>query len=333
MQILGCQISKISPHMNTKISLVVPMYGVEAYIERCLQSIYANPEAKKCIEVILIDDGSPDKSSQIAQRWIASNSITNARIISQENRGLGGARNTGLRNAKSPWIWFIDSDDEILPNSLNNILKRLDTNLDFIAFNYLLLPKNIRGFDVSKSYECVPVESIASRYAINSPCFNVYRVDFLKNNGLWFREKFLHEDNEMAIRVLYSAKKISFYPLIIYKYYLSNASSITNTPVTRKKINDLLEHFKTYTSLYTKIPNREKKVAIQQINQIPIHWLFKYAELSTDTMRVFINESIIKNRHIILNSINRMYLKYQFGIWLKIFFLCLKRGKLKFSRT
>lgn len=318
MQILGCQISKISPRMNPKISLVVPMYGVESYIERCLQSIYANPEAKDCIELILIDDGSPDKSSQIAQRWITSNSITNARIISQENRGLGGARNTGLRNAKSPWIWFIDSDDEILPDALNNILKRLDTSLDFIAFNYLLLPEIQLGFNVSEPIECVPVEVVARNFIINSPCFNVYKTNFLRSNELWFREKFLHEDNEMAIRVLSYAKDISFYPIVIYKYYLSNASSITNTPVTQKKINDLLEHFKTYTSLCREITNRKKKIAIQQINQIPIYWLFKYEEISKGILKNYINKSIIQKRREILRSISLLSWKYRLGVWLKI---------------
>lgn len=325
MQILGCQISKISPHMNPKITLVVPMYGVESYIERCLQSIYANPEAKECIEVILIDDGSPDKSSQIAQRWIASNSITNARIISQENRGLGGARNTGLRNAKSPWIWFIDSDDEILPDSLNNILKRLDSSLDFIAFNYLLLPQNQPGFNVSEPLECVPVELVACNFIINSPCFNVYKTDFLRNNRLWFREKFLHEDNEMAIRVLSSAKDISFYPIVIYKYYLSNASSITNTPVSQKKIKDLLEHFKTYTSLSRKISNKKKKIAIQQINQIPIYWLFKYEEISKGVLKNYINKSLIRHRREIFNSISLLSWKYRLGVWLKIKLLYIKK--------
>ncbi len=325
MQILGCQISKISPRMNPKISLVVPMYGVESYIERCLQSIYANPEAKDCIELILIDDGSPDKSSQIAQRWITSNSITNARIISQENRGLGGARNTGLRNAKSPWIWFIDSDDEILPDALNNILKRLDTSLDFIAFNYLLLPEIQLGFNVSEPIECVPVEVVARNFIINSPCFNVYKTNFLRSNELWFREKFLHEDNEMAIRVLSYAKDISFYPIVIYKYYLSNASSITNTPVTQKKINDLLEHFKTYTSLCREITNRKKKIAIQQINQIPIYWLFKYEEISKGILKNYINKSIIQKRREILRSISLLSWKYRLGVWLKIKLLYLKK--------
>ncbi|MEZ3598038.1 MAG: glycosyltransferase [Paramuribaculum sp.] len=311
--------------MNPKISLVVPMYGVESYIERCLQSIYANPEAKDCIELILIDDGSPDKSSQIAQRWITSNSITNARIISQENRGLGGARNTGLRNAKSPWIWFIDSDDEILPDALNNILKRLDTSLDFIAFNYLLLPEIQLGFNVSEPIECVPVEVVARNFIINSPCFNVYKTNFLRSNELWFREKFLHEDNEMAIRVLSYAKDISFYPIVIYKYYLSNASSITNTPVTQKKINDLLEHFKTYTSLCREITNRKKKIAIQQINQIPIYWLFKYEEISKGILKNYINKSIIQKRREILRSISLLSWKYRLGVWLKIKLLYLKK--------
>lgn len=311
--------------MNPKISLVVPMYGVESYIERCLQSIYANPEAKECIEVILIDDGSPDKSSQIAQRWIASNSITNARIISQENKGLGGARNTGLRNAKSPWIWFIDSDDEILPDSLNNILKRLDSSLDFIAFNYLLLPDNRLGFNVSESIEYVPVEEVACKFIINSPCFNVYKADFLRNKELWFREKFLHEDNEMAIRVLSYAKNISFYPIVIYKYYLSNASSITNTPVSQKKIKDLLEHFKTYTSLSRKISNRKKKIAIQKINQIPIYWLFKYEEISKGVLKKYINKSLIRNRREIFNSISLLSWRYRLGVWLKIKLLYIKK--------
>lgn len=299
--------------MKPELTLVIPMYRVENYIERCLDSIYANPEAITSTEVILIDDGSPDRSAEVAQNWIDNNKIGNARIVHQENRGLGGARNTGLREAKSQWIWFIDSDDEITPDSLSYILPRLNSSLDFITFDYIHLPQNIVGYGYNKTHTFIPPEKIASLVTLNSPCFNIFRTGFLRDNDLWFKEKFLHEDNEFAIRVNFMAKLIAFYPIAIYKYYTTNGGSITNS-ISKKKIDNLLEHFEVFQTLLNEHPSRLQRKAMQRINTVALVWLLHCLKTDNEEVRLYAQKQIAKQRSRLRRAVSMMPLRFQLSV-------------------
>lgn len=312
----GSIVSETLRRLSPELTIVVPMYGVEKYIGRCLDSIFANPHARTKSEVLLIDDGSPDNSSQVAMDWIKLHHVTNVSIISQENKGLGGARNTGLRLASGKWIWFVDADDEIMPDAIENITCRLNPSLDFITFEFFFLPQNTLGYGYAHAHDCISPEVLASRITLNSPCFNIFRVNFLRDNDLWFKEKFLHEDNEFAIRVNFRAKQVAFYPIVIYKYYTANGGSITNTTVSPKKIDDLLAHFKTYKSLLKERPSRLQHRAMQQVNVVPTIWLLKYLKCGTLENRVYARRQIIKHRFTIRRSASLMPLRYQLSIWM-----------------
>ena len=136
--------------MNSpKLSIILPIYNVEKYIIRCLSSIFANDFKQDDIELLLVDDASPDGTIKRALAWLSTRNASNFRIIRQENKGLGGARNTGIRNASAPWLWFIDSDDEITPNAIPMILSRLNDKLDFITFNYISRPGDTTGYNLT----------------------------------------------------------------------------------------------------------------------------------------------------------------------------------------
>ena len=94
-----------------QLSIVIPIYNVEKYLYTCLLSIMTQDIPLTDYEVILINDGSSDGSLVIAERFAAQ--YSNIRLISQENRGLSGARNRGIEEAQGEYIWFIDSDDYI----------------------------------------------------------------------------------------------------------------------------------------------------------------------------------------------------------------------------
>lgn len=302
--------------MKPKLSLVLPMYNVEQYIARCLDSIYANPESASEIEVLIIDDGSPDRSAIVAQQWIDSRGVTNARIIQQENRGLGGARNTGIREASSPWIWFIDSDDEITSDAILNILSRLNPTLDFITFEFLRIPQNSLGYGLTKEYNQIPPDVLANQIVLNSPCFNIYQVDFLKEQNLYFREKFLHEDNEFAIRVNFRARQIAYFPIVIYKYYTTNGDSITNT-LSPHKVPNLLSHFDTYNELLKQSPSKQQKKAMQVINKVPLAWLLNALKFGTKQERRTTGLLIKHNRARLRQSISMLPLKLKLKVWIQ----------------
>ena len=132
------------------LTFVVPCFNVENYVQRCLDSIYAYGISENQFEVLCVNDCSPDGTSAILER--NKKRHPNLRIVDHEtNRGLGGGRNTGIREAKGLYLWFVDSDDEIVGNWVSGALsKAVDNNLDVLCFNYLridddgkLLSRNI----------------------------------------------------------------------------------------------------------------------------------------------------------------------------------------------
>ena len=102
------------------LSIIIPVYKVEKYIKRCLDSIYNQRVEEHCFETIVVNDGSPDNSGAIVRQYMAEH--INCRLINQENQGLSVARNTGLDHAKGEYIWFVDSDDWLTKDSLSIVL-------------------------------------------------------------------------------------------------------------------------------------------------------------------------------------------------------------------
>lgn len=106
-----------------RLSIIIPIYNVEKYIERCINSIFEQNLASEDYEVLLIDDETPDQSGEIAKK--ITESRDNYHYIFQKNKGLGGARNTGILHAKGNYILFLDSDDWLDRNSISELLNEV----------------------------------------------------------------------------------------------------------------------------------------------------------------------------------------------------------------
>lgn len=104
------------------ISVIVPVYNVKSYLSACLDSIL-NQDFDS-YEIVVVDDGSTDGSGELAEQY-ASRHTDKIRVLHQENQGLGGARNTGIKDAKGEYVAFIDSDDWIKPNMLSTLWKEI----------------------------------------------------------------------------------------------------------------------------------------------------------------------------------------------------------------
>lgn len=115
-----------------KVSIIVPIYNVEQYIEECLNSIYNQELAD--FEVLCIDDKGNDKSIEKVRKFVSINNITNLKIIEHnENKGISEARNTGIKNAKGKYICFLDSDDMLIKGGLKQLIEQAEKNdLDII---------------------------------------------------------------------------------------------------------------------------------------------------------------------------------------------------------
>lgn len=119
-----------------KLSIIIPIYNVESYLKRCLDSI-VNQNSNN-IEVIMINDGSTDNGPIIAEQY--SRQYENFYLINQENKGLSGARNTGISASKGDYLWFVDSDDYIANDAVDKILDAIEVSkADIIATNVVVI--------------------------------------------------------------------------------------------------------------------------------------------------------------------------------------------------
>ncbi len=124
-----------------KVSIAVPIYNVEQYLERCLESL--TRQTWENTEILLIDDGSPDGCPQICDRWAERDS--RIRVIHKENAGLGMARNTAIENATGEYICFFDSDDYIAPETVEHAVKRaLETDADTVVYGVSVMDSDLR---------------------------------------------------------------------------------------------------------------------------------------------------------------------------------------------
>jgi glycosyltransferase involved in cell wall biosynthesis len=182
--------------MRPKLSVVVPIYNVEKYLCKCVDSIIS--QEMQDFELILVNDGSSDNSEEIANEY--SKQDNRIKVIHKENGGLSSARNTGINLAKGEYVCFIDSDDWIKENTFSLLVQILNENpnIDIIAFKACLLKegKPLRKYNNSGNISTIEFDKInIGRFYDNffrnygySACNKVYRLDIIKKNNIRFLE-------------------------------------------------------------------------------------------------------------------------------------------------
>lgn len=259
------------------ISIVLPVYNVRNYIKRCLNSILSQINSNNInnLELIIVDDESPDDSILLAETMLKSVDIKpRYKIIHQKNKGLGGARNTGIKNASGEYIWFVDSDDEIILNSISRLSQYNKKDDDLIVFDIKEVDKTGLVKDSFLYTENIFHESNleVSKYFIPTQAWRIlYRRKFLLENNLFFREKFLHEDSEFNMRAFIYANSLSYLHETFYMYYTSNNNSIMNN-ISLKNIQDVFSYFDT-AKLIESSPDFSnlKKIILNKYILLAIH--------------------------------------------------------------
>lgn len=217
-----------------KITIIVPVYNVEKYlgeaIESAIQQTYQN------LEIILIDDGSKDSSGQICDSYAKKDN--RIKVFHQENKGLSGARNTGLKNATGKYIMFLDSDDKFTLNACQTMYDFIEkTHADYAIGDYInmdedgtlwenpVFKKNIyHEFKLSiKDYE-------QSFYIMNSGVWNkIFRKSFLDSLAIQFVERIPAEDAVFTTYCFIKSKNVYYIPEIVYEYRQRYSDSISNS--------------------------------------------------------------------------------------------------------
>ncbi|BAB80207.1 glycosyltransferase [Clostridium perfringens] len=228
-----------------KVSIIIPIYNVENYLDKCLDT--AVNQTLGCIEIIGIDDGSTDKSRDILNKYAKKYSFI--KIINKENGGLSSARNTGIINAKGEYIYFLDSDDYIEYDSMKICYEIATKNkLDIVSFDAESFvdgegfTKKLKKYDrkdildgnikMGCEYFC---ELIKNKCYTASACLNFYRREFLIDNNLFFYDGILHEDELYTVKAYTLANKVRYIP---YKLYFRRlrSNSITTQSISEKHL-------------------------------------------------------------------------------------------------
>lgn len=215
---------------SIKLSVIIPVYNVEKYIKRNIDSLVALKDAN--IELIYVDDGSPDQSVAIIEQYREKDN--RIKLLRQKNGGLSAARNAGIDMAKGEWILFVDGDDWIDAGLLENMLAMVESPNDIIWGTYEVVNENRKIKESSKCENaCIGLVKNGIEWMIQEkvmfvPCIYLYKADLIKHNRVYFPLGFLHEDMEFIPEIFYYAKSVKYVGIPFYKY-VDREGSISNT--------------------------------------------------------------------------------------------------------
>ncbi|MGN1277202.1 MAG: glycosyltransferase family 2 protein [Floccifex sp.] len=233
---------------NICISVIIPVYNVEKYIQSCIKSVI--DQTYSDIEILLVDDGSTDKSGIICDEYAACDSrIT---VVHQKNAGLSAARNRGISEASCDYITFIDSDDYIAPDYIERLYRGLlESNAQICICDYKKVDEEIEIEGLGYSCDITgALVKLSNKQALE----NVYTgdfhgVDFISvaklydkrlflDNGISFPVGKIHEDAFTTYKLLYLSERISYVDKEMY-FYRIRRGSITTSAFSIKKLDKL----------------------------------------------------------------------------------------------
>ena len=214
------------------VSIVIPVYKVAAYIGDCLESVWR--QSYPSLEVILVNDATPDDSMAQAAPWIEKlRGRFEVKVVNHEqNRGLSAARNTGMKEATGDWIYFLDSDDEITPDCIELMVAEVvkHPDVDFVIGNVKFVGTSW-NFPLKCASYVIGNDAILHDYTTHKwymmACNHLYKTAYLLQNNLYFKEGLLHEDELYSFQVATTAQAMAAVYEETYIYKVRSVSSIT----------------------------------------------------------------------------------------------------------
>lgn len=234
------------------LSIIVPAYNVEKYLKKCIESLVTQESID--YEIIIVNDGSKDSTLDIARSLEEHYSCV--KVIDQENKGLGGARNTGIINAKGKYITFVDSDDFLVNNTYGALFKEiLKDEYDVACFKFV------------KFYEAKKIEvnndlNIKGEVMLNDQAMKefykneitsyawdkIYNINLFRENNILYPEGTLYEDLRTTYELLRNSKKVIKFNFLGYMY-LQRPESISKN-IKKKNLDDFIcEYLKVINSI------------------------------------------------------------------------------------
>lgn len=244
--------------IEMKFSIIVPIYNVEKYIDKCVNSLL--DQTYKNIEIILVDDGSPDGCPEKCDKY----ALQDNRVITihKTNGGLSDARNAGLRIAKGDYIIFVDSDDYVELDTCEKLVPFTERMPQIIVADAIVeggsqCLTHIRTDEMMNGEQYL-LEAYRVKKAPMAAWLNIYNRKYLLENDLWFKKGILHEDEQFTPRAFLKAEKVVVSNQLFY-HYIIRENSITTKKDKRKNADDLYSTCCELEQIYKQINNQELK--------------------------------------------------------------------------
>lgn len=224
-----------------KVSVIIPVYNDEKYVDRCLASISGKYEND--IEILVIDDGSIDHTADIVKKYV--HRYSNIKYFYQRNSGVSSARNVGLEKATGEYVFFLDSDDFMSKDGISQLIKYADGQNELIVFPYALVKENGYKNDQNENAATVIVndcnkiiksaligETVVSSFAkqdMRSSCSKLIKLEIIQENNIRFDENIvIAEDMVFMLHVYNYIENALFVNTVIYLYFKNNNSAINS---------------------------------------------------------------------------------------------------------
>jgi GT2 family glycosyltransferase len=238
-----------------RVSVVVPAYNVERFVRECVESVLSQTMGD--LEVICVDDGSTDGTADELESLRRDD--PRVKVITRSNGGPSAARNEGVRNAAGRYLYFLDSDDALLPHALEALCSRMDdAGLDIAYFDAEVFFDDDRVRDANPGYESyylrrgeyrgvmpgVRMMAAMTAYADWKPSvpMQCFRTAFFRQAGLRFEEGLLHEDNVLSLQAALAAQRVEYIASPLLRRRIRADSIVTGTSVERS-FHDLLRAY------------------------------------------------------------------------------------------
>lgn len=235
--------------MGKILTIIIPVYNVEKYIRQCLDSIILDEEQMKWLEVIVVNDGTPDQSSVIAHEY-EKRYPQSIKVIDKENGGHGSAWNVGLKNASGKYIRFLDSDDWL--SNLSSFMEELKSHDEDLIFTHL-----IRFNEQSKSSSVSKIQNIEYNNLYSTSSFSyietnnqyymygfwycTYKRDIFQGEQPLFVERVFYDDAILFMAPYILGKSMVFFDSELYNYRIGQSGQSVNINVERKHAHDYIK--------------------------------------------------------------------------------------------
>lgn len=311
--------------MKWMFTFIVPVYNVELYIERCINSLINQTYFD--FEIILIDDGSTDNSPQICDNYMSEDQ--RIKVIHKKNGGLSDARNIGIKEAKGEYLIFVDSDDYIKNDTCERICKLIDYNgkvdvivgeADEIHPNKVSYQKhtNLKENFIYTNKEYIKLSCQKKQFYMPA-WINIYKRSFITKNELYFEKGLIHEDMEWSPRVFLAAQKIIYLKNPFYFYIIRDGSITRSTNMIKNKEHLLFILDKLY-HLFSEINDIELKEVlngflIQQYLSIMGKYSIDKKEDNINLKLTFTSKYKLENIDLFKSMILKINRKMYFKLW------------------